>query len=116
MFTYTTCDGETKNWQEEEVAWGNYMPYKIVELAAATSVDRFMKRGDWPGSDRGNEIAPKLLLHGHGITTVYRNGTRGILCWMDCWSGMLGNHTYDKDKHHYLECNYEMHDWKVFRT
>ncbi len=26
MFTYTTCDGENITWQEEEVAWGNYVP------------------------------------------------------------------------------------------
>jgi hypothetical protein len=35
---------------------------------------------------------------------------------MDCWSGKLGNHTYDKYKHHYLERDFEMHDWNVFRT
>jgi 8-oxo-dGTP pyrophosphatase MutT (NUDIX family) len=58
MFTYTTCDGENISWQEEEVAWGNYVPYKIVELAADASVDRLVKRGDWPGSDRGDDIAP----------------------------------------------------------
>jgi hypothetical protein len=59
MFTYTTCDGENITWQEEEVAWGNYVPYEIVELAADGSDDRLLKRGDWTGSDRGNDIAPK---------------------------------------------------------
>jgi hypothetical protein len=28
MLTYTTCDGENVTWQEEEVARGNYVPYK----------------------------------------------------------------------------------------
>jgi hypothetical protein len=59
MFTYTMCDGENITWQEEEVAWGNYVPYKIVELAADESVDWLLKRGDWTGSNRGNDIAPK---------------------------------------------------------
>ena len=58
MFTYTTCTGESVTWQEEEVAWGDYVPYDIVELAADASVDRLVKRGDWPGSDdRVDEIA-----------------------------------------------------------
>ncbi len=26
MFTYTTCDGENITWQEEEMAWGDYVP------------------------------------------------------------------------------------------
>jgi hypothetical protein len=38
MFTYTTCDGENITWQEEEVAWGDYVPYKIFVLAADESV------------------------------------------------------------------------------
>jgi hypothetical protein len=35
---------------------------------------------------------------------------------MNCWSGKLGNHTYDKDEHHYSERDFEMHDWNAFRT
>ena len=35
---------------------------------------------------------------------------------MDCWSGKLGIHTYDKDEHHYSERDFEMHDWNAFRT
>jgi hypothetical protein len=41
------------------VAWGDYVPYEIVELAADESVDRLLKRGDWTGSDRGDDIAPE---------------------------------------------------------
>ena len=58
MFTYTARAGEDVTWQEEEVAWGDYVPYDVVELAADASVDRLVRRGDWPGGDRGDEIAP----------------------------------------------------------
>ena len=27
------------------------MPYDVVEMAADASVDRLVRRGDWPGSD-----------------------------------------------------------------
>jgi hypothetical protein len=46
MFTYTTCDGENITWQEEEMAWGNNVPYKIIELAADSSVNWLLKRDD----------------------------------------------------------------------
>jgi hypothetical protein len=59
---------------------------------------------------------PSPLSHQRGIATVHHDGTRGILCWMDCWSRKLGNQTYDKDEHHYLECNFEIRDWNAFRT
>ena len=46
MFTYTARAGEDVTWQEEEVAWGDYVPYDVVELAADASVDRLVRRGD----------------------------------------------------------------------
>ena len=51
MFTYT-CDTklESISWQEEEVAWGDYVPYDIVELSGDMSIDRLVQSGDWPGS------------------------------------------------------------------
>jgi hypothetical protein len=61
-------------------------------------------------------LLPSPLSHCRGITTVYHNGTRWILCRMDCWYGKLGNHTYDNDEHHYSECDFETHDWNAFRT
>ena len=51
MFAYATRTGESVSWQEEEVAWGDYVPYDVVEMAADASVDRLVRRGDWPGSD-----------------------------------------------------------------
>ncbi len=46
MFTYTTCNGENITWQEEEMARGNYVPYKIIELATDLSVNWLLKQGD----------------------------------------------------------------------
>ena len=50
MFTYT-CDTtlESITWQEEEVAWGEYVPYDIVKVAADMSIARLAEKGDWPG-------------------------------------------------------------------
>jgi len=50
MFTYT-CDTtkETISWQEEEVAWGDFIPYDIIEVSADMSIDRLVMKGTWPG-------------------------------------------------------------------
>ena len=50
MFTYT-CDTtiEKISWQEEEVDWGDFIPYDIIEGAADMSIDRLVKLGTWPG-------------------------------------------------------------------
>ena len=50
MFTYT-CDTtlESITWQEEEVAWGEYVPYDIVKVAADMSIERLAGKGHWPG-------------------------------------------------------------------
>lgn len=56
MFTYT-CDTELESitWQEEEVAWGDFVPYDIVEMAGDMSIDRLIEKGVWPGSEYSNE-------------------------------------------------------------
>mmetsp|Transcript_12706 Transcript_12706/g.31005 ORF Transcript_12706/g.31005 Transcript_12706/m.31005 type:complete len:500 (+) Transcript_12706:79-1578(+) len=52
MFKYT-CKTELESitWQEEEVGWGDYVPYDIVKLAGDMSISRLLKDGAWPGSD-----------------------------------------------------------------
>jgi isopentenyldiphosphate isomerase len=42
---------EKVSWQEEEVAWGEFVPYAIVQAAADRSIQRFQAKGEWPGSD-----------------------------------------------------------------
>ena len=50
MFTYT-CDTsiESITWQEEEVQWGDFIDYDIIETAAALSFDRLVKQNAWSG-------------------------------------------------------------------
>ena len=52
MFAYTCNTAlETISWQEEEVAWGDFVPYEIVECSGGMSIDRLVERCVWPGSD-----------------------------------------------------------------
>ena len=44
-------DIESIHWQKEEVQWGEFVPYNVVEIAAALSVDRLKASGTWPGND-----------------------------------------------------------------
>jgi 8-oxo-dGTP pyrophosphatase MutT (NUDIX family) len=51
LFTYTMeSQEETVTWQEEEVDWGNFVPYPIIESAADRSIQRFANDKKWPGS------------------------------------------------------------------
>jgi 8-oxo-dGTP pyrophosphatase MutT (NUDIX family) len=43
---------EVVAWQDDEVAWGSFVPYGIVEKAAALSIHRLMARQEWPGGPR----------------------------------------------------------------
>lgn len=50
MFTYQCLtDRENISWQEEEVQWGQFVPYEVVEVAAALSINRMIESGTWPG-------------------------------------------------------------------
>jgi len=40
---------ETVKWQEEEVAWGDFVPYPVVEAAADLSMQRLAALNKWPG-------------------------------------------------------------------
>ena len=50
MFTYMSCNLENITFQEEEVDWGKFVPYDIVELAAEASIKRLVRQGSWAGS------------------------------------------------------------------
>jgi isopentenyldiphosphate isomerase len=41
---------ETISWQEEEVAWGEFVPCNIVEAAADLSIQRLAEKKAWPGA------------------------------------------------------------------
>lgn len=50
MFTYVSCNLENITFQEEEVDWGKFVPYDIIELAAEASIKRLVRQGSWAGS------------------------------------------------------------------
>ena len=41
---------ESVSWQEEEVAWGSFCSYKVIEAAADRSIQRLQAQHAWPGS------------------------------------------------------------------
>ena len=50
VFQYTMDPSvETVSWQEEEVSWGEFVPYNIVEAAADLSIQRLVSNKEWPG-------------------------------------------------------------------
>ena len=51
LFQYTmdTSD-ETIRWQEEEVAWGDFVDYGVIAASADLSMQRAASEGTWPGS------------------------------------------------------------------
>ena len=61
MFAYT-CDtsSEAIEWQEEEVAWGGWVPYDVVEVAGKLSIDRLKEKGVWPGTGADNNEDEKV--------------------------------------------------------
>lgn len=50
LFSYTmNSEQETVAWQEEEVAWGDFVPYSIITSAADRSILRLAAAKNWPG-------------------------------------------------------------------
>jgi len=41
---------DSVRWQPEEVAWGQLVPYSIVEKAAQASIERYQQSSQWPGN------------------------------------------------------------------
>jgi isopentenyldiphosphate isomerase len=50
LFVYVmNTKNESIQWQDEEVAWGSFVPYRTIEAAADRSIHRLAERGEWPG-------------------------------------------------------------------
>jgi 8-oxo-dGTP pyrophosphatase MutT (NUDIX family) len=50
LFAYTMDQAaESIRWQAEEVAWGSFVPYDVVEAAADRSIMRWVDQDKWPG-------------------------------------------------------------------
>ena len=45
----TTSSDETIQWQEEEVAWGDFVDYRVITASADLSMQRAASEGTWPG-------------------------------------------------------------------
>jgi 8-oxo-dGTP pyrophosphatase MutT (NUDIX family) len=57
VFTYKYLSSEESiRWQEEEVSWGDFVPYQTVEKAAMLSIKRLIENGKWPGSGDDYEV------------------------------------------------------------
>ncbi|KAL3759109.1 hypothetical protein ACHAWU_008718 [Discostella pseudostelligera] len=100
VFTYTACDGERITWQDEEVAWGDYVPYSVVEQSAASSIDRLVESGVWPGkdfriiNDTKRSISDKQLAVNSEVASKYYCADTwdyvpdGLLVWK-AWNSFL---------------------------
>jgi 8-oxo-dGTP pyrophosphatase MutT (NUDIX family) len=56
VFGYTIPTKEIHSivWQTDEVAWGAFVPYPIVEAAAQLSIHRLRQQNIWPGRYNNN--------------------------------------------------------------
>ena len=51
LFSYAMdTSTESVAWQEEEVAWGDFVPYPVIVASADQSIQRFGEAKTWPGS------------------------------------------------------------------
>lgn len=63
LYSYAMkTDEETVSWQEEEVAWGDFVPYPIVAAAADLSIQRLEDSKAWPGSQPAIRSEPNVAL------------------------------------------------------
>jgi len=50
VYTYEFDSGLDRiSWQEEEVQWGDFVSYDVVEKSGALSIDRLRQKNQWPG-------------------------------------------------------------------
>ncbi len=79
------------SWQEEEVQWGNFVAYDIVQKSGALSIRRLLEANKWPGKD--SDIEETL---GSIETTIARDEDKwdyvpdGLLVW-NAWLKWLSN-------------------------
>jgi 8-oxo-dGTP pyrophosphatase MutT (NUDIX family) len=90
LYSYA-MDVETEqvSWQQEEVAWGDFVPYAVIEAAADRSIQRFANTNEWPGSDppiqsarRGE--APANTAYEKDDWTTWDFVPDGLLVW-EAW-------------------------------
>jgi isopentenyldiphosphate isomerase len=80
---------EQISWQEEEVAWGAFVPYAIIQAAADRSIQRFHAKGEWPGSEPPIQstlqgVAPTDVSYDSDDWTDWDFVPDGLLVW-EAW-------------------------------
>jgi hypothetical protein len=91
LFCYTMNTAtERVAWQVEEVAWGSFVPYSIVEAAADGSITRLAATNDWPGRQ------PPIQSQRQGDPPPDEDGLAGRsrledLGFRTCWTAGLGS-------------------------
>jgi 8-oxo-dGTP pyrophosphatase MutT (NUDIX family) len=101
LFCYTMdTKSEHVSFQEEEVAWGSFVPYEIVQAAADRSILRLVEQNSWPGqyhpiqsSRKGMILADSLLEVDQGSFcdwTTFDFVPDGLLVW-EAWLRYLEN-------------------------
>lgn len=90
LYCYRMDTGrEQVSWQEEEVAWGEFVSYAIVQAAADRSIKRFQAKGEWPGSEppmqsASQGAAPADVSYDSNDWTDWDFVPDGLLVW-EAW-------------------------------
>ena len=71
-------------WQEEEVQWGDYVPYSIVEISAQLSIERLIEENRWPG-----KISPSYQPRSENVKTKDININEAWKSWDYVPDGLL---------------------------
>mmetsp|Transcript_10838 Transcript_10838/g.16153 ORF Transcript_10838/g.16153 Transcript_10838/m.16153 type:complete len:459 (+) Transcript_10838:97-1473(+) len=88
VFTYRcNVKEETLKWQEEEVAWGDFVSYPIIEAAAQLSIERLLEGGKWPGKQQA-PVEPLQLEYNDGEWKTWDFVPDGLLVW-EAWKEWL---------------------------
>jgi 8-oxo-dGTP pyrophosphatase MutT (NUDIX family) len=89
MYTYKFDSGvDSISWQEEEVQWGDFVPYSTIEKSAALSIERLRQSKNWPGAD--GDALEDLMCHSVAVNEESVAGDQfnwdyvpdGLLVWM----------------------------------
>jgi 8-oxo-dGTP pyrophosphatase MutT (NUDIX family) len=85
---------ESVRLQDDEISWGSFVPYSVVEGAAEKSIQRLVNNDEWPGN--------KSQIHITHHRNIARNKERkelqwdfvpdGLLVW-ECWLNFITNYS-----------------------
>ena len=80
---------DTISMQEEEVAWGSFVPYSVIETSAKQCIQRMFSAGSWPGE---HPFALTLQSQDSKSLLDYESGCDfadfvpdGLLVWSEAW-------------------------------